>query len=100
MAFSPEHDDALIVVDVQRDFCPGGSLAVPDGDQVVPVVNRLAPRFPTVAVTSTLPPTATQQSRSMRTTTRSSTISRDRSAVIAGPAGLMFRTFHPVRWLR
>lgn len=32
--------DALLVVDVQRDFCPGGALAVPDGDQVVPVLNR------------------------------------------------------------
>src|SRR5512139_3102216 len=33
--------DALIVVDVQRDFCPGGALAVPRGDEVVPVGNRL-----------------------------------------------------------
>jgi len=33
--------DALIVVDVQRDFCPGGALAVPQGDQVVPASNRL-----------------------------------------------------------
>ncbi len=33
--------DALIVVDVQRDFCPGGALAVPDGDRVVPPINRL-----------------------------------------------------------
>jgi nicotinamidase/pyrazinamidase len=33
--------DALIVVDVQRDFCPGGALAVPEGDQVVPAINRL-----------------------------------------------------------
>jgi nicotinamidase/pyrazinamidase len=33
--------DVLIVVDVQRDFCPGGALAVPQGDQVVPVINRL-----------------------------------------------------------
>ena len=32
---------ALIVVDIQRDFCPGGSLAVKDGDQIVPVINRL-----------------------------------------------------------
>ncbi len=32
--------DALIVVDVQRDFCPGGALAVPHGDEVVPVLNR------------------------------------------------------------
>lgn len=33
--------DALIVVDVQRDFCPGGALAVPRGGEVVPVINRL-----------------------------------------------------------
>jgi nicotinamidase/pyrazinamidase len=33
--------DALIVVDVQRDFCPGGALAVPRGDEVVPVINQL-----------------------------------------------------------
>ncbi len=32
--------DALLVVDVQRDFCPGGALPVPDGDAVVPVLNR------------------------------------------------------------
>ncbi len=37
--------DALVLVDVQNDFCPGGSLAVPDGDQVVPVLNRYAERF-------------------------------------------------------
>jgi nicotinamidase/pyrazinamidase len=35
----------LIVVDVQNDFCPGGALAVPNGDEVVPVINRLAARF-------------------------------------------------------
>lgn len=33
-------DTALIVVDVQRDFCPGGALPVPEGDAVVPVLNR------------------------------------------------------------
>ncbi len=32
--------DALIVVDVQRDFCPGGALPIEDGDAVVPVLNR------------------------------------------------------------
>ena len=37
--------DVLIVVDVQNDFCPGGSLPVPHGDEVVPVINRLAPMF-------------------------------------------------------
>ena len=33
--------DALIVVDVQRDFCPGGALPVPEGDRVVPPINRI-----------------------------------------------------------
>ncbi len=37
--------DALVVVDVQADFCPGGALEVPDGDAVVPVINRIAPFF-------------------------------------------------------
>jgi nicotinamidase/pyrazinamidase len=37
--------DALVVVDVQNDFCPGGALAVPDGDAVVPLLNRYAERF-------------------------------------------------------
>ena len=32
--------DALVLVDVQRDFCPGGALPVPAGDEVVPVLNR------------------------------------------------------------
>jgi nicotinamidase/pyrazinamidase len=37
--------DALLVVDVQRDFCPGGALPVPAGDRVVPVLNRYMERF-------------------------------------------------------
>ena len=37
--------DALIVVDVQRDFCPGGALAVPEGDRVVPVLNEYIALF-------------------------------------------------------
>jgi nicotinamidase/pyrazinamidase len=41
----------LLVVDVQNDFCPGGALAVPKGDEVVPVVNRLAERFEDVVLT-------------------------------------------------
>ncbi|MFO8029378.1 MAG: bifunctional nicotinamidase/pyrazinamidase [Cyclonatronaceae bacterium] len=36
---------ALLVVDVQNDFCPGGALAVPEGDQVVPLINRLTGHF-------------------------------------------------------
>jgi nicotinamidase/pyrazinamidase len=43
--------DLLLVVDVQNDFCPGGKLPVPHGDEVVPVVNRLAAKFPHVVLT-------------------------------------------------
>ena len=35
-----DSSDALVIVDVQTDFCPGGALAVPEGDLVVPVLNR------------------------------------------------------------
>jgi len=42
---------ALILVDIQNDFVPGGSLAVPHGDEVVAVANRLMPRFDLVAAT-------------------------------------------------
>jgi nicotinamidase/pyrazinamidase len=44
-------DSCLIVVDVQNDFMPGGALAVAHGDQVVPVINRIAARFPNVVLT-------------------------------------------------
>ncbi len=43
--------NCLIVVDVQNDFCPGGALAVPEGDRVVPVINAVAPRCDLVAAT-------------------------------------------------
>lgn len=36
---------ALLIVDVQNDFCPGGALAAPGGDKVVPVINRLMEHF-------------------------------------------------------
>ncbi|MGM3276496.1 bifunctional nicotinamidase/pyrazinamidase [Ralstonia sp. 24A2] len=43
--------DCLLIIDVQNDFLPGGALAVPDGDQVIPVVNRLAQAFGRVVLT-------------------------------------------------
>jgi nicotinamidase/pyrazinamidase len=43
--------DALLVIDVQSDFCPGGALAVPEGDRVIPVINRMAGLFPVVVAT-------------------------------------------------
>ncbi|HEX9919527.1 MAG TPA: nicotinamidase [Pyrinomonadaceae bacterium] len=45
------NNSALILVDIQNDFCPGGSLAVKDGDKVVPVVNELQKRFALVVAT-------------------------------------------------
>ena len=47
----PHDTDALIVVDVQNAFMPGGVLAVPLGDQVVPVINRIARAFHWVVLT-------------------------------------------------
>jgi nicotinamidase/pyrazinamidase len=43
--------DALLIIDVQNDFCPGGALAVPRGDEIVPAVNRLAAEFSHVILT-------------------------------------------------
>jgi nicotinamidase/pyrazinamidase len=46
MAFAIDKTrDALVIVDVQNDFCPGGALAVPDGDAVVPILNSYVARF-------------------------------------------------------
>lgn len=41
---------ALLLVDVQNDFCPGGALAVPNGDRVIPVLNTLAAQFAEVGL--------------------------------------------------
>ena len=43
--------EVLLIVDVQNDFCPGGALAVPRGDEIVPAVNRLAAEFTHVILT-------------------------------------------------
>ena len=48
---SPTEHDVLIAVDVQNDFCPGGRLAVPHGDEVVPAINRLCETFRHVVLT-------------------------------------------------
>ena len=51
MTLAPADTDVLLVVDVQKDFCPGGRLAVPRGDEIVPMVNRLATKFTNVVLT-------------------------------------------------
>jgi nicotinamidase/pyrazinamidase len=43
--------NALIVVDLQNDFCPGGALAVPGGDEIIPLINRLLPGFDRIVAT-------------------------------------------------
>lgn len=43
--------DVLLVIDVQNDFCYGGRLAVPDGDQVIDVIHRVAPQFAHIVLT-------------------------------------------------
>lgn len=48
MQISPR--SALLVIDVQNDFTPGGQLAVPEGDQIVPLINRLAGQFKQVII--------------------------------------------------
>jgi nicotinamidase/pyrazinamidase len=47
----PDERSALLVVDVQNGFCTGGQLAVPDGEAVVPVINRIAPAFVNAVLT-------------------------------------------------
>src|SRR5262249_48818908 len=51
MSMKSTHRDILLVVDLQNDFLPGGALAVPDGDAVVPIANSLATHFEHVALT-------------------------------------------------
>ena len=48
---SPTASDVLLVVDIQNDFCPGGQLGVPRGDEVVPIINALAQKFRHVVLT-------------------------------------------------
>ena len=43
--------DALLIIDFQNDFCPGGALAVDEGDQIAAPIQRLAPRFEVVVAT-------------------------------------------------
>ena len=50
--------DALLVVDLQNDFCPGGALAIAGGDEIVPLVNALARAFPHVVLTQDWHPAA------------------------------------------
>lgn len=50
-SFDVQPDDLLLVIDVQKDFCENGALAVPDGEAVVPTINELMQRFTHIALT-------------------------------------------------
>ncbi len=43
--------NVLIIIDVQNDFCPGGALAVPEGDKIIPIINKIIGRFFKVVAT-------------------------------------------------
>jgi len=49
--FTTGDHDVFLVVDIQNDFCPSGALAVPHGDEVVPLINKLAAKFAHVVLT-------------------------------------------------
>jgi nicotinamidase/pyrazinamidase len=51
MSITLHPTDVLLVIDLQNDFCPGGALAVADGDAVVPIINALATKFAHVLLT-------------------------------------------------
>src|ERR1700677_5112848 len=51
MLIALQPTDALLVIDVQNDFMPGGNLAIKDGDTIVPVINTLAEKFDHVILT-------------------------------------------------
>ena len=51
LPLTPDQHDALLIIDVQNDFCPGGALEVPDGDRVVEIINTISPAFQTIVLT-------------------------------------------------
>lgn len=61
-AFSPEN--ALLIVDVQNDFCPGGTLPVAGGDAIIPAINAWIPQFTTVVASRDMHPAGSGHFRS------------------------------------
>jgi nicotinamidase/pyrazinamidase len=57
MMLQPQPTDALLVIDLQNDFCPGGALAVKEGDIIIPLINSLATKFAHVILTQDWHPT-------------------------------------------
>jgi nicotinamidase/pyrazinamidase len=57
MTITPQPDDALLVIDIQNDFSPGGTLAVQDGDRIIPIINAIGKKFEHVILTQDWHPT-------------------------------------------
>jgi nicotinamidase-related amidase len=76
--------DVLLVVDVRNDFCPGGNLAVPRGDEVVPLVNQLGSRFQLVVLTQDWHPSGHLR-RSRPAAFRDGRLRLRPAGVVAGP---------------
>jgi nicotinamidase/pyrazinamidase len=57
MSLQLEPTDALLIIDVQNDFCPGGTLAVNEGDAIIPAINQLARKFDHIILTQDWHPT-------------------------------------------
>src|SRR5260370_3621711 len=88
--------DLLLAVDVQNDFCPGGALAVPRGDEVLAPINRIGRRFAHVALTQDWHP---RDHRSFRLAARrKATLRDDRAALWRADA--VARALHPGHFRR
>lgn len=96
----PSAEDVLIVIDAQNDFCPGGALAVPAGDEVMPLINQLADRFEHVVLTQDWHPRDQISFASMHGVAPFSTILTPYGEQVAWPdhcvQGTPGAAFHPL----
>lgn len=97
---NPSAEDVLIVIDAQNDFCPGGALAVPAGDEVMPLINQLAARFEHVVLTQDWHPRDQISFASMHGVAPFSTILAPYGEQVAWPdhcvQGTPGAAFHPL----
>jgi nicotinamidase/pyrazinamidase len=95
-----EPTDVLLVIDAQNDFCPGGALAVPGGDEIMPIVNRLARRFEHVVLTQDWHPPDQVSFASVHGAAPFSTITLDYGEQVLWPdhcvQGTPGADFHPL----
>lgn len=97
---TPSPEDVLVVIDAQNDFCPGGALAVPAGDEIMPLIDELAGRFQHVVLTQDWHPKDQISFASTHGVAPFSTISTPYGEQVAWPdhcvQGTAGAAFHPV----